>query len=150
MADFFSFPERKNPLGAIEAFIKAFGTESQDVRLIVKISNSSHRPEVIRTIRDRIQGAKSISLIEGYMDRRSLNSLMANVDCYVSLHRSEGFGLPIAEAMSFGKPVIATGWSGNMEFMDDSNSFPVKYELAEIPLQEWSLQKCRLLGGTGL
>ncbi|MGO8881873.1 MAG: glycosyltransferase [Desulfomonilaceae bacterium] len=135
MADFFSFPERKNPLGAIDAFIRAFGTDSQDARLIVKISNSSHRPEVIKTIKDSIQGAKSISLIEGYMDRRSLNSLMANVDCYVSLHRSEGFGLPIAEAMSFGKPVIATGWSGNMEFMDDSNSFPVNYELAEIPVK---------------
>ena len=135
MVNFVSFPERKNPLGAIEAFIRAFGTESQDVRLLVKISNSSHRPEEIKTIKDRIQGAKSISLIEGYMDRQSLNSLMASVDCYVSLHRSEGFGLPIAEAMSLGKPVIATGWSGNMEFMDSSNSFPVKYELTEIPVK---------------
>lgn len=136
MVDFFSFPERKNPLGAIEAFIKAFGTESQDVRLIVKISNSSHRPDVKKIIKSRVQKTKSITLIEGYVDRWSLNTLMANVDCYVSLHRSEGFGLPIAEAMSLGKPVIATGWSGNMEFMDDSNSFPVKYELTEIPLQD--------------
>ncbi|MFA6224510.1 MAG: glycosyltransferase family 4 protein [Desulfomonilaceae bacterium] len=136
MVDFFSFPERKNPLGAIEAFIKAFGTASQDVRLIVKISNSSHRPEVKKIIKSRVETTKSITLIEGYMDRWSLNTLMANVDCYVSLHRSEGFGLPIAEAMSLGKPVIATGWSGNMEFMDDSNSFPVKYELTEIPLQD--------------
>ena len=70
------------------------------------------------------------------MDRASLNSLMSNIDCYISLHRSEGFGLPIAEAMSLGKPVIATGWSGNMEFMNNSNSFPVKYELTEIPLQD--------------
>jgi glycosyltransferase involved in cell wall biosynthesis len=136
MVDFFSFPERKNPLGAIEAFIKAFGTKSQDVRLIVKITNSSHRPEVNRVIKSMIETTKSVTLIEGYMDRSSLNSLMSNVHCYVSLHRSEGFGLPIAEAMSFGKPVIATGWSGNMEFMDNSNSFPVKYELAEIPLQD--------------
>ena len=82
------------------------------------------------------------------MDRQSLNSLMANVDSYVSLHRSEGFGLPIAEAMSFGKPVIATGWSGNMEFMDDSNSFPVKYELAEIPVKNGPYKR-GLLGRTG-
>ncbi|MCL5125595.1 MAG: glycosyltransferase [Deltaproteobacteria bacterium] len=135
MADFFSFPERKNPLGVIDAFIKAFGHDSQDVRLIVKICNCLHRPEVKKIIDDRIQGATSIMLIEGYVDRQSLNALMANVDCYVSLHRSEGFGLPIAEAMSLGKPVIATGWSGNMEFMNDTNSFPVKYDLVPIPLK---------------
>ncbi|MGC8602621.1 MAG: glycosyltransferase [Desulfomonilaceae bacterium] len=135
MTDFLSFPERKNPIGVIDSFIKAFGPDSQDVRLIVKIINSFHRPEIKQIIDERIQDATSITLIEGYMDRRSLNSLMANVNCYVSLHRSEGFGLPIAEAMSLGKPVIATGWSGNMEFMNDSNSFPVKYKLEEIPFK---------------
>lgn len=135
MADFLSVPERKNPLGAIDSFIKAFGSEPDDVHLVVKISNSHCNRDIKKTIVERVQDNSSITIIDGYMDRSSLNSLIASADCYVSLHRSEGFGLPIAEAMSIGKPVIATGWSGNMEFMNDDNSFPVKYELTEIPLK---------------
>src|SRR5206468_76075 len=61
-----------------------------------------------------------------------VNSLMNVADCYVSLHRSEGFGLTIVEAMSLGKPVIATGYSGNMDFMTPANSYPVKYKLIPI------------------
>ena len=57
---------------------------------------------------------------------------MAACDAYVSLHRSEGTGLTITDAMALGKPVIATSWSGNMDFMDVSNSFPVRYELVEL------------------
>ena len=57
---------------------------------------------------------------------------MSSCDAYVSLHRSEGIGLTIAEAMGLGKPVIATGWSGNTDFMDVSNAFPVGYRLVEI------------------
>ncbi|MFH0957723.1 MAG: glycosyltransferase family 4 protein, partial [Pseudomonadota bacterium] len=118
MADFLSVPERKNPLGVIDSFFKAFGRNQDDVRLVIKISNSCYRPDARQAILDRMQGRKAIILIDGYMDRPSLNSLIARTDCYVSLHRSEGFGLPIAEAMSLGKPAIATGWSGNMDFMD--------------------------------
>lgn len=135
MADFLSVPERKNPIGAIDSFIKAFGPEPDDVHLVVKISNSHCNRDIKKKIAERVENNSSITLIDGYMDRLSLNSLMDNADCYVSLHRSEGFGLPIAEAMSIGKPVIATGWSGNMEFMNDNNSFPIKYELTEIPLK---------------
>jgi len=135
MADFLSVPERKNPLGVIDSFLKAFGNDPDDVRLVVKISNSCYRPDARQAILDKIQCSKAVILIDGYIDRPSLNSLIAGTDCYVSLHRSEGFGLPIAEAMSLGKPVIATGWSGNMDFMDNENSFPVKYKLTEIPMK---------------
>ena len=135
MADFLSVPERKNPLGVIDSFLKAFGNDPDDVRLVVKISNSCYRPDARQAILDKIQCSQAVILIDGYMDRSSLNSLIAGTDCYVSLHRSEGFGLPIAEAMSLGKPVIATGWSGNMDFMDQENSFPVKYKLTEIPMK---------------
>ena len=63
---------------------------------------------------------------------------MASCDCYVSLHRSEGLGLTMAEAMALGKPVIATGYSGNLEFMDESNSYLVPYELVDVPTDWWA------------
>src|SRR5262249_3222330 len=59
-----------------------------------------------------------------------ISDLMAACDCYVSLHRTEGVGLTISDAMAAGKPVVTTGWSGNMDFMDVSNSFPVRFRLA--------------------
>ena len=61
-----------------------------------------------------------------------LNGLMAACDCYVSLHRSEGFGLTMAEAMAIGKPVIGTGYSGNVDFMNAENSYLVDYEIGRV------------------
>ncbi|MGC8659928.1 MAG: glycosyltransferase family 4 protein, partial [Desulfomonilaceae bacterium] len=136
MADFLSVPERKNPLGAIDAFVKAFGPDPKDVGLVVKISNSWYHPEIRKNILEKTTNSRSIVVIDDYMDRSSVTALISVTDCYVSLHRSEGFGLPIAEAMSLGKPVVATGWSGNMEFMDSTNSFPVKHDLVEISLKD--------------
>jgi glycosyltransferase involved in cell wall biosynthesis len=71
-------------------------------------------------------------LLESYLSRDVLNNLIDKTDCYVSLHRAEGFGLPIAEAMYLGKPVIATHWSGNTDFMSHDNSLPVSYELVKL------------------
>src|SRR3712207_2672412 len=73
-----------------------------------------------------------ISIHAGYWPSQELRDLMAACDVYVSLHRSEGTGLTITDALALGKPVIATSWSGNMDFMDVSNSFPVRYELVEL------------------
>jgi GT2 family glycosyltransferase/glycosyltransferase involved in cell wall biosynthesis len=130
MFDFLSHYERKNPLAIIRAFKKAFGTGIEAL-LVVKCSNSK------RNVKDRDRFLKeaeglNIKFVDKYLDKDELNALISLSDCYVSLHRSEGFGLPIAESMYMGKPVIATGYSGNMEFMNESNSFPVKYTLIEI------------------
>jgi glycosyltransferase involved in cell wall biosynthesis len=132
MADFFSCPERKNPLGVLEAFTRAFGSRPSGVYLVLKLNNAFQRTDVMRTVQQYLDRNSSIIPLYGYLDRSVLNSLIAQADCLVSLHRAEGFGLPIAEAMFLGKPVIATGWSGNMDFMDASNSLPVDYELVEI------------------
>lgn len=74
----------------------------------------------------------NIQFIDGYLDRDEVMSLLSSLDSYVSLHRSEGFGISMAQAMYLKKPVIATGYSGNMEFMNQNNSFLVRYQLAEI------------------
>ena len=134
MADMFSVPERKNPFGAVEAFARAFNTGEIDAELVVKLSNADGQPENVVRMRELAAGCPGIHFIESYLDRKDLNALVASADCFVSLHRSEGFGLGIAEAMARGKAVVATGWSGNMDFMHPANSLIVSYDL--VPLEK--------------
>lgn len=128
--DFLSFIERKNPFAVIKAFKTAFG-HGKDVTLLIKCTNSSYNHKMLEHLIGMTDGL-NIKIIDRYIDKEELHSLINACDCYVSLHRSEGFGLPIAESMLLGKPVIATAYSGNMEFMNITNSFPVKYSLIEI------------------
>jgi glycosyltransferase involved in cell wall biosynthesis len=130
MFDVHSHIPRKNPLAAIEAFRRAF-RPSEPVRLILKCVNPESDPSGFAALIDRASGAE-IDIHAGYIPSDRVRSLVAGCDAYVSLHRSEGIGLTIADAMGHGKPVIATGWSGNTDFMDVSNSFPVSYRLVEI------------------
>lgn len=133
LSDALSMPQRKNPLGVIEAFLLAFADDpALAVRLLLKVSNLEHQPELAQVLRQAAKRDRRIRLIEGYLDRHTLNNLLNACDCYVSLHRAEGFGLPLAEAMYLGKPVIATHWSGNVDFMDEHNSLPVRYRLVEL------------------
>jgi glycosyltransferase involved in cell wall biosynthesis len=71
-------------------------------------------------------------ILDSFLSKGEVNALISLADCYTSLHRSEGFGLPLAEAMYLKKPVIATAYSGNLDFMNVNNSFLVKYRLSEI------------------
>jgi len=128
--DFHSTLERKNPLALIDAFKTAF-VPSDPVRLVIKCVNDGSDPEGSAAMAARAQGYP-ISIHKGYWTAEEMRNLMAACDAYVSLHRSEGAGLTITDAMAQGKPVIATGWSGNMDFMNVSNSFPVRYELVEL------------------
>jgi glycosyltransferase involved in cell wall biosynthesis len=128
MFDFLSIFERKNPLGLIESFKKAFPENYPTVRLIVKCINGDKNPEDYRLLKEAIDDPR-ILLIDEYFSKDEKNGLLNVCDCYISLHRSEGFGITIAEAMLLGKPVIATGWSGNMDYMNVNNSYPVKYKL---------------------
>jgi glycosyltransferase involved in cell wall biosynthesis len=128
--DFASVVERKNPFALVRAFAKAFN-KNDDTVLVIKSLNAHCARQTWLELKQAAEGLK-IRLIDEYMERQEFLTLMASSDCYVSLHRSEGLGLGLAEAMSMAKPVIATGWSGNMDFMTAMNSFLVKYQLVKL------------------
>jgi len=129
--DVHSHLPRKNPHAAIAAFRRAFSGRT-DVRLVLKSVNAAADPEGYAELRELAAGAP-IDFHDGYWPVQHVRDLMDACDAYVSLHRSEGTGLTIAEAMACGKPAIATDWSGNTDFADSSNSFPVSYQLTTIP-----------------
>jgi len=128
--DFRSYLARKNPLGLIQAFKAAFG-ERQDVALVVKSTHGDAHKKELSMVQEACAGA-NVRLLDRVLSRAATQELMMSADCYVSLHRSEGFGLTMAEAMMCGKPVIATGYSGNVDFMSDADSFLVPYRVVAI------------------
>lgn len=129
MADTMSSVERKNPFGALQAFLAAFPEQDRRAEIVVKISNGDRNPEALAQLQSLAAAHPGVHLVGDYLSRPELNTLLDSVDAFVSLHRAEGFGLGIAEAMARGKVVVATGWSGNMDFMNAHNSLPVDYEL---------------------
>ena len=132
MADMLSIPERKNIMGAAEAFLRAFGGGDASVELVIKLSNPEKRPDMMEALQDYAQRSPGILLMDRYLSRPEISALIDTVDCFVSLHRSEGFGLGIAESMVREKAVIATGWSGNVDFTNIGNALVVDYELIEL------------------
>ncbi|MGH9366769.1 MAG: glycosyltransferase family 4 protein, partial [Thermoanaerobaculia bacterium] len=123
--------ERKNPLGAVRAFARAFGADPR-VKLILQVSNAGRAPELFDRLAEAAAGAR-VEVRAGALARASLEALLAACDAYVSLHRAEGFGLPIAEAMAAGKPVVATSYSGNTDYLDERTGFPVRWRYVELP-----------------
>jgi glycosyltransferase involved in cell wall biosynthesis len=128
MVDARSSLARKNPLGAIRAFQQAFSPGDTDVRLVVKVVAGWKDPRGVASLRDAAAGWKAIRFIEDELSDAETQRLLATADCLVSLHRAEGFGLPIAEGMLAGLPVIATDWSGNTDFTRGA-SYEVAYSL---------------------
>jgi glycosyltransferase involved in cell wall biosynthesis len=133
MFDLDSVTARKNPQGAIDAFRRAF-PRAVSAALLIKVTGtgtSKNHTEQI-ALEESVRGVPGVFLTDQRLSRARVNGLLAACDGVVSLHRSEGFGLVLAEAMSLGKPVVATGWSGNMDFMTNANSCPVGYELVRL------------------
>jgi glycosyltransferase involved in cell wall biosynthesis len=126
MFDMASGMERKNPLGLIRAFRRAFRA-GEPVDLAIKVSRGSAYPNEFAELQ-RLAEAAGVTLIDRVMPRAEVCSLLATCDAYVSLHRSEGFGFTMAEAMLLGKPTIATGYSGNLDFMTPDDSYLVRYD----------------------
>lgn len=130
MYDSLSCPERKNPRAALLAFRTAFSKENKHVGLVVKIGHCTRKEE--RMIHHILKGYQNIYMIKDILERTAVNSLIQCADVVVSLHRAEGFGLVLAEAMLLGTPVIATGWSANTEFMDADAACLVDYRFVTI------------------
>jgi glycosyltransferase involved in cell wall biosynthesis len=122
-----SFP-RKNPLAAIEAFRRAFGA-SADRLLILKISDAADFPEEMQELLAAVGEAPNIRIEERRLDDRERLDLIASADAFLSPHRAEGFGLVMAEAMMAGVAVVATGWSGNMDFMDEASALLLPFRM---------------------
>lgn len=130
--DIGSCETRKNPMAVIHAFVQAFSEDKpKDVMLIVKTMNIKLNVEAkeryYRTEKELNAKGLNVRFINERFDRADSFSLKKSVDCFISLHHSEGFGFNIAEAMYLGKPVIATAYSANMDFMNHYNSYPVNY-----------------------
>jgi len=135
--DFNSAIARKNPYAVIEAFLEAFPEKTEKVTLLIKTSNGDRHTPLLMQLLAAAGADSRIMVRDDMLERHDLQSLHRCIDVYVSLHRCEGFGLGIAEAMCMGKPVVATGYSGNMEFMTTANSCLVDYRMISVKPGEY-------------
>lgn len=135
--DYFSFVERKNPHGSVEAFRRAFAGRD-DVALVIKTQNfaahcaASGDDADARALHDLIEGDPRCILIDATLSRADTLSLIASCDAVVSLHRSEGLGLLVAEAMALGRPVIATDYSATNDLLTPATGWPVDFRLVPV------------------
>jgi hypothetical protein len=129
--DYNSVPARKNPHGSLRAFAES-GVAEAGGRLVLKTLGSDARPDAHRELAEAVAAVPGAQLLDRVLSDREQAALLGACDCYLSLHRSEGFGLAIAEAMLLGKPVIATAYSGPMDFLTPSNSYLVDWQRAPI------------------
>lgn len=133
MYDFYSVSERKNPRGAIDAYKKAFYKDDSGIGLVIKVNHLENNDE-LEILKNELIDYPNIYYIMNNLSRVEVESLIANIDVLISLHRSEGFGLPLAEAMYLGTAVVATNWSAPSEFMNEASACLVDYKL--IALEE--------------
>src|SRR5437870_972065 len=123
--------ERKNPLGAVKAFRTVF-TDDRRASLVIKMNTAHFQQAELDRVREEMSGCENIFLIDSVLTRAQMNALLKASDCVVSLHRAEGFGLVPAEAMSLGKPVIVTAWSGSADYIRPDNCAAIGYELVTL------------------
>jgi glycosyltransferase involved in cell wall biosynthesis len=137
--DFLSYIERKNPFAVIEAFRRLLARKPHaDVVLVLKTNNANRRPDMKKRFDEAVAGmGERVLIIDGTLPELEIKSLVWLCDCFVSLHRSEGFGRGLSEAMALSKPVIATGYSGNMEFCNPDTAYLVPYELIPVGPNEY-------------
>jgi glycosyltransferase involved in cell wall biosynthesis len=131
MADSRSSFSRKNPEAAVKAFRLAFGS-SREARLVLKLTGAEAELAALRASLAQGDDGGNVEILTQYLGERDLAALYRDCDVLLSLHRAEGFGLPMLEAMAHGTPVVATGWSGNLAFMNASNGMLVPYSLIPV------------------
>jgi glycosyltransferase involved in cell wall biosynthesis len=146
MFDATSSLARKNPLGAIEAHARAFG-DRPDRILVIKTHATADAGPGWAAVVAAAATHPNVRVMEEHLSRPALWALMAAADCLLSLHRAEGYGFAMAEAMVLGRPVVATGWSGNVDFMAGTGALLVPWhlipvrdpqEIYETPGAEWA------------
>ncbi|MDH4393594.1 MAG: glycosyltransferase [Aquabacterium sp.] len=130
--DFNSYLARKNPQAVIAAFGRAFPASDSGVGLVLKTMNSRPDDPAWTAFQAACAADPRITLIDRTLDRPQVLGLVQACDAYISLHRAEGFGRTLAEAMLLGKPVVATNFSGNTDFLDRNSGYPVRW--ARVPV----------------
>ena len=141
MLDFNSYVMRKNPVGAIEAFKRAFPDTSSKERLIIKTINGHVHPKKLNELLHFVNNDFRIILMDGPLSRARICGLIREADCFVSLHRAEGFGRVLAESMFLETPVIATDYSGSATFLNKSNGFPIPFKLRDVQPGEYIFEE---------
>lgn len=135
--DFNSYLDRKNPFACVAAFRRAFHFSDTNVALVLKTMNANPDNPRWKHFSEECENDSRIIVIDQTMDRGAVLGLINACDAYVSLHRSEGFGRTLAEAMLFGKPVIATDFSGNTDFLNQNTGFPVEWHPVQVQEGEY-------------
>lgn len=134
--DYLSHVARKNPMAVLRAFMMEF-EHDPNVLLVIKSVNQDRCPEAAAEVQSMIGDCANVVVMDRYLNKDELLSLIRVANCYVSLHRSEGLGLGMAEAMAQGTLVVATGYSGNMDFMSADNALLVDYTLIPVDAGEY-------------
>jgi glycosyltransferase involved in cell wall biosynthesis len=129
--DLNSYTARKNPRAVIEAFRKS-GLAGGEASLVIKVQNADANPEDFAALNEAVRDLPGTVIISATLPRSEVYQLEAACDCFVSLHRSEGFGLAVAECMYLGKPVISTDWSAPSEYVNPDNGYPVRHSLIQL------------------
>ena len=130
--DFNSFVGRKNPQGSMDSFLRAFNRTDLEARLVIKTINGLNNLRDYADLRNSAAVDGRILIWDEDISRSRMRGLIARANCFLSLHRSEGFGRVIAEAMLIGTPVVATSWSGSSEFVTEATSFPIPSKLIPV------------------
>lgn len=132
--DFASDLRRKNPMAAIDAFARAFPCEEGEAGpvLVLKTCNGAARPRDLLYLRHYARGHGQVRIVDQYFEGPEMAALMERADCFVSLHRSEALGRALMESMLRGVPCLATGYSGNLQYMDSANSYLCPHRMVGI------------------
>ena len=135
--DFNSRVARKNPEGAIEAFRRAFDRDDRKVELVIKTIHAEHHSIDFERLQRSVDGDQRITIFNKAIARHQIDALIASCDANISLHRAEGFGRPLVEAMMLKTTVIATQWSGPADYLTESTGYPVRSVLRDVAVHEY-------------